>query len=152
MVTAEINSIRKLHNDSFVFTTFTSMILIPTRYLCSTESESFTSMPCFQKNKNTSHRNCRYAYDLVLLFDTKLYITVSNDSFLTDRKQNTESILSVRHVTPFAQLAQKKTYKVTHFSKTNSIYNTVMLLSYSNMLKWVYRSQLSSLYGRTARV
>jgi len=117
MVTAEINSIRKLHNDSFVFTTSTSMILIPTRYLCSTESESFASMPCFQKNKNTSHRNCRYAYDLVLLFDTKLYITVSNGSFLTDRKQNTESILSVRHVSPFAQLAPKKLTKLRIFRR-----------------------------------
>lgn len=151
MATTEINSIWKLHNDSFVFTTFTSMILFPTRYICTTESESFASLPCFQTNKNASYRNCRFDHDLVLHFDTKLYITVSNGSFVTDRKRNTVSILSVRHFSPFAPLAQK-TYKATYFSKTNSIYDTIMLLSYPNMFKWVYRSQLSSLYRRTAGI
>lgn len=47
------------------------------------------------------------AYDLVLHFDTKLYVTVSSGSFVTDRKRNTASILNARHVSPFAQLAQK---------------------------------------------
>lgn len=57
------------------------------------------------------------AYDPVLHFFTELYITVSNGSFVTDRKRNTANILNIRHVSPFAQLAQKKLTKLCIFRR-----------------------------------
>jgi hypothetical protein len=67
-------------------------------------------------------------YDLVLHFDTKLYITVYNGSFVTDRKRNTASILSIRHVSPFAQLAQRKQSHVFFEDEFNLRYNNVIIV------------------------